>query len=159
MLVRTIFFFSFFLYLNLSKFVVHPAIVHAKSCRCHLFIESSFIIWRMQFCWLFFAFFRCHSIRAHRYFHEKFNKNAKQALGNCYRWDKFTRNMCSVADRKCAHWKWIFIFIVHTQFRHGEKMLLTPHKIPDVHSTGAVLSSKLMKRFVLSCLSSYNLTV
>lgn len=58
-------------------------------------------------------------------FHKKFNKNAKQALANCHRWDKFTRNICIACTlsrismythththQKCnahsSNWKWVF---------------------------------------------------
>lgn len=73
-------------YSNLSKFIVvwHRSV---KSCCCHLFTESSFIILVLYYSICFslvllrfvhrFVFF----LGAHKY--KIFNKNVKQALGNC----------------------------------------------------------------------------
>lgn len=51
-----------------------------KSCYCHLFTESSFII----FLNVYFIFDSCIDFRfVFFFFHKKFNKNVKQALSNC----------------------------------------------------------------------------
>lgn len=118
-----------------AKFIVLPQHRIAKSCRCHLFTESSFII----FCSVHKMYFysNCsHSIRAFELFIvvvvcficwfantkcDIFNKNAKQALANCNRWRQIHEKYCVLRDAgshtqsvrnvaQCAldNWKWVF---------------------------------------------------